>query len=294
MQIAAVTVVILLSAPAARCIDAVGHDSVRITPSVLANGAPCIFTVALTSGASAVTGKWQGHPVAFFSSPDRRTWFAVAGVDVEVTPGTYPLAIDAELQDGSHRTLRQDVVVEEAPYEKVTLSVPDKFVEPNAAALKKIAADKIVKDKAFANSASTPQWLGDFLPPLRHAPESDSFGNQRIFNGKLASVHRGLDYHARPGTPVAAINSGRVVLARPLYYEGGCVVVDHGMGLMSVYMHLSKIEVSVGRRVRRGQIIALSGATGRVTGPHLHLGIRWEGSYLDAAKLFQLQMPLPH
>jgi hypothetical protein len=294
LQISAVTALILLLAPAARGIDAVVRDSVRMTPSVLANGAPCIITVVLTREASTVTGKWQGHPVAFFSSSDRRTWFAIAGVDVEVTPGTYPLAIDAELEDGSHRTLHQDVIVEEAPYEKVPLSVPDKFVEPNAAALKKIATDKIVKDKAFANSASTPQWLGDFLPPLRHAPESDSFGNQRIFNGKLASVHRGLDYHARPGTPVAAINSGRVVLARPLYYEGGCVVVDHGMGLMSVYMHLSKIEVSVGRRVRRGQIIALSGATGRVTGPHLHLGIRWEGSYLDAAKLFQLQMPISH
>jgi murein DD-endopeptidase MepM/ murein hydrolase activator NlpD len=90
---------------------------------------------------------------------------------------------------------------------------------------------------------------------------------------------------------VAAINSGRVVLARPLYYEGGCVIIDHGMGLMSLYMHLSRFEVSVGTRVRRGQIIALSGATGRVTGPHLHLAVRWEGSYLDPAKLLELQVP---
>jgi murein DD-endopeptidase MepM/ murein hydrolase activator NlpD len=189
--------------------------------------------------------------------------------------------------------LHEDLNVEEAPYERVPLSVPDKFVEPNAAALKKIAADKVVKDKAFANSAPKPQWTGNFLPPLHQAPQSDSFGNQRLFNGKLASVHRGLDYHARMGTPVAAINSGRVVLAQPLYYEGGCVVIDHGLGLMSIYMHLSKIQVAVGRRVRRGQIIALSGATGRATGPHLHLGIRWQGSYLDPVKLFQLQLPQP-
>ncbi|MEA2263639.1 MAG: hypothetical protein QOJ51_6464, partial [Acidobacteriaceae bacterium] len=148
-----------------------------------------------------------------------------------------------------------------------------------------------VKDKAFANTAAKPAWSGDFRPPLRLAPQSDSFGNQRIFNGKLDSVHRGLDYRAKPRTPVAAINSGRVVLARPLYYEGGCVVIDHGLGLMSIYMHLSKIEVSVGKKVRRGQIIALSGATGRATGPHLHLGVRWEGSYLDPAKLFEIQMP---
>lgn len=265
-----------------------------LTPARLENGSPCLITVALHEEASAVTGKWQGHPVSFFSSSDHRTWFALAGVDVEVTPGTYPLTMDATLNDGAHRTLHQDVSVEEAPYEKVPLSVPDKFVEPNAAAQKKIAADKIVKDKAFANSASKPQWTGNFLPPLLQAPQSDSFGNQRIFNGKLASVHRGLDYRAKPSTPVAAINSGRVVLAQPLYFEGGCVVIDHGLGLMSVYMHLSKIEIAVGKRVRRGQIIALSGATGRATGPHLHLGVRWQGSYLDPAKIFQITMPQPH
>jgi hypothetical protein len=273
------------------CDDPVVRDSVSLTPETLFNGAPCLITVTLHDAASAVTGELQDHPVMFFASPDHRTWFALAGVDVEVHPGNYPLTIDASLKDGTHRTLHQDVKVEEAPYEKVPLSVPDKFVEPNAAALKKIAADKIVKDKAFANSASQPAWSGNFRPPLHLAPESDSFGNQRIFNGKLDSVHRGLDYRAKMRTPVAAINSGRVVLARPLYYEGGCVVIDHGLGLMSIYMHLSKIEVSVGRRVRRGQIIALSGASGRATGPHLHLGVRWEGSYLDPAKLFQIQMP---
>ncbi len=284
----------ILFAAFAPCRSAVAQDSIQLTPALLTNGAPCLITVALHSEASSVTGKWQGHPVAFFSNADHRTWFALAGIDVEVTPGTYPLAIDATFQDGTHRTLHQDVSVSEASYEKVPLSVPDKFVEPNAAALKTIAADKLVKDKAFADSASKPEWTGNFLPPLHLAPQSDSFGNQRIFNGKLASVHRGLDYRAKPSTPVAAINSGRVVLAQPLYYEGGCVVVDHGLGLMSVYMHLSKIEVAVGQKVRRGQIVALSGATGRATGPHLHLGVRWEGSYLDPAKLFKISVPQIH
>ena len=291
LQVFALAATTLFAVLVAFCSTAVAQDSIRLTPATLTNGAPCLITVVLHDQASSVTGSWQGHPVAFFPGSDHRTWFALAGVDVEATPDNYPLTIDATIKDGTHRTLHQDVSVGEAPYEKVPLSVPDKFVEPNAAALKKIAADKIVKDRAFANSASKPQWTGNFLPPLHLAPQSDSFGNQRIFNGKLASVHRGLDYRAKPSTPVAAINSGRVVLARPLYYEGGCVVIDHGLGLMSVYMHLSKIEVVVGRRVRRGQIIALSGATGRATGPHLHLGVRWEGSYLDPAKLFEITMP---
>jgi murein DD-endopeptidase MepM/ murein hydrolase activator NlpD len=282
---------VLLASDPALCSNDTPRDPIRMTPAALTNGAPCLFTITLEKDAQSVTGRWQGHSVSFFSGASRRAWFAVAGVDVEVTPGGYPLDFEVRFKDGSRRTLHREVNVGAAPYSKVTLSVPDKFVEPNAEALKRIAADKVVKDRAFADTASKPEWSGNFLPPLRLAPQSDSFGNQRIFNGKLASVHRGLDYRAKPKTPVAAINSGRVVLAQPLYYEGGCVVVDHGLGLMSVYMHLSTIEVTVGDTVRRGQIVALSGASGRATGPHLHLGVRWQGSYLDPAKLFQIKMP---
>ena len=291
LQVLALAISTLFIVEPALCNDALTQDSIRLAPASLTNGAPVLLTVTLHEEASAVTGNWQEHPVLFFSNADHHTWFAIVGVDVEVAPGTYPLTVVATWKDGSQGTLHQDVNVTEAPYEKVPLSVPDKFIEPNAAALKKIAADKIVKDKAFANSSLKPEWTGNFLPPLHLAPQSDSFGNQRMFNGKRASVHRGLDYRAKLHTPVAAINSGRVVLAQPLYFEGGCVMIDHGLGLMSIYMHLSKIEVSVGKKVRKGQMIALSGATGRATGPHLHLGVRWEGSYLDAAKLFQIQMP---
>jgi murein DD-endopeptidase MepM/ murein hydrolase activator NlpD len=270
------------------------EGSIRITPSQLMNGSPFFITVTLPSEALSVTGNWQAHRFNFFTTSDHHTWFAIAGIDVELAPGKYPLTIEADLNDGVHTTLHQQLTIETAPYLQVPLSVPDKFVEPNPKALKQIAADKLVKDKAFATSAPAPLWTGNFSPPLPLAPQTDSFGNQRLFNGKVASVHRGLDYHARLHTPVAAINSGRVVLARPLYFEGGCVVIDHGLGLMSVYMHLSKIEVTAGRRVRRGQIIALSGASGRATGPHLHLGVRWQGSYLDPSKLFELQLPATH
>src|SRR5258708_39914371 len=177
MRLAAIA---LLAARPALGGDTTARDSVRLTPETLSNGAPCLITVALHDEASEVTGNWQGHPVLFFANTDHRTWFALAGVDVEVHPGSYPLTIDAILKDGTHRTLHQEVKVEEAPYEKVPLSVPDKFVEPNAAALKKIAADKLLKAKAFASSALKPQWSGSFRPPLRLAPQSASFGDQRV------------------------------------------------------------------------------------------------------------------
>jgi hypothetical protein len=269
-------------------------EDILTTPASLANGSPFLLTITLQNEASTITGQWQGHPIVFFSAPDHRIWYSLAGVDVETTPGHYPLTVEIDPDESTHRTLHKEINVAEAPYEKVPLDVPDKFVEPNAAALKVIAADKIAKDKAFAHSSAKPEWSSNFLPPLRIGAMSDSFGSQRIFNSKRASVHRGLDYHAKSGTPISAINSGRVALARPLYFEGGCVVIDHGLGLMSVYMHLSKIDVAVGAKVHRGQLIALSGATGRATGPHLHLGVRWQGSYLDPAKLFEIQLPPAH
>ena len=105
-----------------------------------------------------------------------------------------------------------------------------------------------------------------------------------------ASVHKGMDFRASSGTPVHAANSGVVVLARPLYYEGNCVVIDHGLGLYTISMHLSRIDVKEGQRVAAGEKVGLSGATGRVTGPHLHWAVRWHDAYLDPAKLLRLDL----
>jgi murein DD-endopeptidase MepM/ murein hydrolase activator NlpD len=122
------------------------------------------------------------------------------------------------------------------------------------------------------------------------AAPTDSFGVRRMFNGKLASIHKGMDFRARMGTPVRASNSGVVVLARPLYYEGNCVIIDHGLGLFTLSMHLSRIQVHEGQRVATGELLGLSGATGRVTGPHLHWAVRWEGAYLDPAKVLRMNL----
>jgi murein DD-endopeptidase MepM/ murein hydrolase activator NlpD len=111
-----------------------------------------------------------------------------------------------------------------------------------------------------------------------------------MFNGKLASIHKGMDFRAASGTQVRAGNSGVVVLARPLYYEGNCVVIDHGQGLFTISMHLSRIDVQEGQRVATGERLGLSGATGRVTGPHLHWAVRWQGAYLDPAKVLRLDL----
>ncbi len=134
------------------------------------------------------------------------------------------------------------------------------------------------------------EWLGNFLPPVS-APISDVFGTARVFNGNVQSVHQGLDFGVPAGTPVAALNAGTVLLAQMLFFEGNCVVLDHGQGLLTIYMHLSKFDVKEGEHVKRGQQIALSGGTGRATGPHLHVAVRWQGIYLDPAILLKLSLP---
>ena len=113
---------------------------------------------------------------------------------------------------------------------------------------KQIKAESELKEKVFAASAPEPLWSGNFRAPV-HAPPTDSFGTRRIFNGKLASVHKGMDFRAATGTPVRAGNSGVVVLAAPLYYEGNCVVIDHGLGLLHD-LHASEPHRRAGRPAR--------------------------------------------
>jgi murein DD-endopeptidase MepM/ murein hydrolase activator NlpD len=175
-------------------------------------------------------------------------------------------------------------------YKTTTLHVEEKYVQPDAATLARIAADKVVKDAAFAHTTSEPLWNGSFRSPVPFTP-TDSFGTRRMFNGKLASIHRGTDFHAPSGTPVAAANDGVVIIAQGMFYEGNLVVIDHGQQFLTLYMHLSKIEVKVGDRVHKGERLGLSGATGRVTGPHLHFGARWQGMYVDAVKLLKITLP---
>lgn len=259
-------------------------------PSRIASGSPCLFKVALSSPPAKLSGKWQGSELAFFPSGDPRVWYALAGVDVETKPGFYKLELTATLPNGQVIRTQQNVVVNRAKYRTEVLHVPDRFVEPDAAETAQIESDRQIKKAAFAHEEPVPEWSGKFRPPI-DTPGSDSFGTRRTFNGKLESIHRGMDYHAAMGTPVSAANSGEVVLARDLFYEGNCVVIDHGQGFMSIYMHLSQFKVVEGQKVEKGQEIALSGDTGRATGPHLHVAVRWQGAYLDPAQLWRMAMP---
>lgn len=264
----------------------------RITwsPQRLESGSPVLLRVDLDQPAGAVRGVWLNHTIVFSKAPNGKTWYALAGIDVEQSPGTYGLDLSGTATDGRPLHIKQEVTVFPGQYKTTTLHVAEKYVAPDAATLKRIAADKLVKDAAFAHQVSEPLWRGNFRSPVPFAP-TDSFGTRRMFNGELASIHRGTDFHAPPGTPVLAANDGLVMIAQGMFYEGNLVVVDHGQQFSTLYMHLSKIEVKPGQHVKKGQRLGLSGATGRVTGPHLHFAARWQGDYVDPVLLLKLTLP---
>ena len=277
----------------AACVLAVGpvtlaqDSAVTLTPSVIAAGSPVLIHLDVP-GDAVIDSEWMEHKVEFFRARGGRGWYALAGADVEAPLGPSTLRIVVR-SGGGMRDLSRIIQIHAAHYRTGSLSVAPKFVEPGPGELKQIKADVALKAVVFSHSAAEPLWAASFRAPVA-AAATDSFGTRRMFNGKLASIHKGMDFRAAMGTPVHAANSGTVVLARKLYYEGNCVVIDHGLGLWTLSMHLSRIDVREGQQVAPGQLLGLSGATGRVTGPHLHWAVRWQGVYLDPAKLLRLDL----
>jgi hypothetical protein len=270
----------------ARCALAqAAHESLALTPAVVVAGSPELIRVS-APGAASIDGEWLGRKISFFG--DHGRWVALAGVDVEAPVGPSTLRVTAHT-GGKDIDLSRNVQIHEAHYRTGALTVSPKFVEPPPEALKEIEEESKIKAKVYAASALEPLWRGSFRAPVA-SRATDSFGTRRMFNGKLASIHKGADFHAAMGTVVRASNSGVVVLARKLYYEGNCVIIDHGMGLFTLSMHFSRIDVHEGQRVKAGDRLGLSGATGRVTGPHLHWAVRWQGAMLDPVKLLHLDL----
>jgi murein DD-endopeptidase MepM/ murein hydrolase activator NlpD len=241
-------------------------------------------------GVKALSGSWMGHKLHFSFDPDNGSWYTLFGTSLNTPPGTYKLSLEGQGDTGSSISFEQNLNVANEAYATVELKVAHKFTAPNRRLLKRIRRDEILKHRIFEESSGKQLWAGDFIAPVSESV-SEPFGVRRVFNGELKTEHQGLDYHAPRGTRVVAANSGTVLLAMRLFFEGNCVIVDHGQGLMTLYMHLSKFKVRKGQKVRRGQPLGLSGATGRATGPHLHLAVRWEGIYLDPSKLLKLDMP---
>jgi len=229
--------------------------TVRSQPIRPVNGSPVFFQVKAPVALETLTGTWLGHEIPFSFDQSTKTWFALAGVSFETKPGKYDLQLKGErhgVETALAFTRKVSIAAAHYPKIRAKLTVEGKFTEPSPEQVKHIEEDAKTKQDYLNRITPEREWSGNFAAPAE-AENSDVFGSQRIFNDKAQRPHLGLDYRVPTGTPVAAMNAGTVLLARPLYFEGNCVVIDHGQGLLTLYLHLSEFKVTEGEKVKRGQ-----------------------------------------
>src|SRR5882762_4883881 len=173
-----------------------GIKNVFWQPNDLQQGSVAFITVDLERVPRLVTGKWIGKDLAFFKSDNPKIWHALAGADLETQPGTYDLTVSSMMAGGRviHSVKKVDIGM--ANFRSGAVDVPENFVEPDAASKKQIAADEVLKNRAFSNLIAAPQWSGDFVTPVKAKP-TDSFGMTRVLNEELTSTHRGTDFPVR-------------------------------------------------------------------------------------------------
>ena len=221
----------------------------------------------------------------------------MVGIALDTAPGRYEVLIQgtAAGSGSSDVTIaaasgRLALTVRAKRFDTRNLQVAEQFVNPPAAEGERIAAEARRMADIFAQARPQRLWSGAFVRPVPGQANS-SFGRLTTLNDRRGTRHQGADFRAGAGTPVHAPNAGEVVLASDLYFSGNTVILDHGFGLFSLLAHLSRIGVSAGDRVARGDILGDSGATGRVTGPHLHWAVKLGDVSVDPLSLMQAVAP---
>jgi murein DD-endopeptidase MepM/ murein hydrolase activator NlpD len=205
-------------------------------------------------------------------------WRALVGIDLDVKPGRYPVEVEAG--SGSSR-LRASypLTIATRRFRTRRLTVDEAFVTPPTAVQDRIEREAKRLASVWDAAAAERLWT-TFVAPVAQ-PANSAFGTRSVFNGQPKSPHAGADFPSPAGTPIKAPGAGRIVIAEPLYFSGNTLVIDHGLGLFSLLAHLSEFAVRAGEEVAAGQVVGRVGATGRVTGPHLHWAVRVNGARVD-------------
>lgn len=231
-------------------------------------------------GRERITATMFDQDLAFHFDETHQRWSALVGIDLDTKPGVYRLRLQrAGSATRTTRTLR----VVQRRFRERHLRVADDYVDPPAETLAQIAQDSAALAEAYAR-ISPKRWSGAFVAPVDGNPTSN-FGTRSYYNGQRRSPHSGVDFVGKPGTPIRAANHGEVIVAAPMYFTGNTVVIDYGARLFSVFAHLSELHVKPRDIVEPTTIVGLVGATGRVTGPHLHWSVRLNGARVDPLSL---------
>ena len=235
-----------------------------------------------------VEGSVGGRPLAFFPYADGQA--ALVGFDVEGRPGVQPWRVAVLDGRAPPRVAEGRIAVLERRFTVQRLTLPPRLVDLDAETEARVVAEAEVLRTLYRMVTPERLWRGRFVRPVAGTEPGTGFGARRIINGKPRAPHTGVDYGAPAGTPVVAANDGRVALVADYFFPGRLVVLDHGLGLYTLYFHLQDVSVETGDRVTRGQVIGSVGATGRATGPHLHFGAHVGAARIDPATLLELDV----
>lgn len=264
---------------------ALGALEVRLQPGVARPGDAVL--VEVTGATQAPSGQLGSTELVFL--PLHHSWVALIGLSVELKPTRLELEITAQGQAGAER-LSGDLEVRKADFRRRQLTVSKRFTSLSRADKLRSKADQQAFTEAFDRDFEPWTFEAGFAWP-RPADVGAPFGDLRLFNGKKQSQHFGVDLDGETGDPIFASNSGEVVMVRDCFGSGNTVIVHHGGRLFTTYFHLSAFGVKVGEHVVRGQPLGKVGKTGRVTGPHLHFGVKLDGRWVDPESLLRLEFP---
>ena len=263
--------------------------ALRLSAPESSQGSLLLVEVKSAKPLTEVQGDWDGRSVPFWrevaSEAQRK---ALLGVDLEKAPGEYQLKVTGQTESGEKISCSAQVTVTKGRFATEKLQVGKQFVEPSPEQIKRAEEESQKLRDIFDRVTPERLWDGNFRMPLDGVTTGTNFGRRRILNGNPGSPHSGMDLPATTGTPVRATQRGRVVLAEELYFAGNTVVVDHGLGIYTLYGHLAEIAVKVGDDLEAGAVLGKVGATGRVTGPHLHWGLKVERARVNPLELVRL------
>ena len=238
-----------------------------------------MLTIDASASAQQVTVRAFDREWAAYRDPESGSWRALVGIDLDTKIGTYDAIVTANAERATER-----LAVTRRVFPTRRLTVNPDLVHPPPDQEARVDREAKHLHDLWDHPAPERLWTAPFVPPVPDEANS-AFGTRSIYNGEARPPHTGADFLSPTGRPVKAPNAGRIVLADPQYFSGNTVIIDHGLGLFSILAHLSEIDVRSGDMVTAGQVVGKVGATGRVTGPHLHWGVRLNNARVDPLSL---------
>jgi hypothetical protein len=282
--------IVLLALPREPSADTAQDGGVRVSVTPASPRPGDIVLLQVAGAPPDLRVEWDGRPVPLY--PSVGGWGALVGLDLTARPGPIGWRVTRPSVAKNGGALAAGAVTVRArTFPTQPLTLPKGMVDLDAATLARVETERAELRAALAAGVNERLWRGPFQAPLEAGQPTGGFGLRRVINGQPRSPHTGYDWAAPVGTPVLAVNTGRVALVAEHFFAGRHVVLDHGLGLFTLYYHLDETRVAAADAVAAGQTIGTVGATGRVTGAHLHFGVLLAGARVDPEALLALKVP---